>query len=188
MWSNARGGADAGAASAMAAWWANDVSRRAVQRALRRRGYGLALEYDIQLYFRRINALALIEGDPVDDLSRAGDRLWSAAAVALPPAGVVDIEIGFGPWPNNSPPRRGSSSKTISPTPCAPKRTIPPTDTIRISIASWPRPASPIRIGRMYGAARNAGLSSYRLWHVCSKSSAGPACPSASPIWARAWR
>lgn len=97
VWANARGHADAAAATAMAAWWANDASRRAVQRALRTfGGYGLALEYDIQLYFRRINGLALLDGDPLEDLTRAGDRLWGNARVALPPAGDIAIDIGFG--------------------------------------------------------------------------------------------
>jgi alkylation response protein AidB-like acyl-CoA dehydrogenase len=97
IWSNARGRADAAAATAMASWWASDTGRRAVQRALRTfGGYGLALEYDIQLYFRRINGLALLDGDPLNDLTRAGDRLWGDAKVALPPAGDVGIDIGFG--------------------------------------------------------------------------------------------
>ena len=96
-WSNARGHADAAAATAMASWWASDTGRRAVQRALRTfGGYGLALEYDIQLYFRRINALALLDGDPLEDLTRAGDRLWGGVTSALPPAGEIGIDIGFG--------------------------------------------------------------------------------------------
>jgi alkylation response protein AidB-like acyl-CoA dehydrogenase len=98
VWANARGHADAAAAVAMASWWASDMSRRAVLRALRTHGgYGLTLEYDAQLYFRRVNALALLDGDPLDDLTRAGDRLWGGVAAALPPAGDIGhIDLSFG--------------------------------------------------------------------------------------------
>ena len=97
VWANGCNHASAGAASAMAAWWAGDAARRAVQRALRTfGGYGLSLEYDIQLYFRRINAMALLDGDPLADLARAGDRLWGGASTTLPPSGKVDMDMGFG--------------------------------------------------------------------------------------------
>lgn len=96
-WANARGKTEAAAAVAMASWWASDTARRAATRAVRTHGgYGLTLEYDIQLYFRRINALALLDGDPLEDLSRAGDRLWGGVKTALPPSGEVSIDLGFG--------------------------------------------------------------------------------------------
>ncbi len=60
-------------------------------------GYGLSLEYDIQLYFRRAKAWALAGGDPRDELLRAASQLWSGEApVALPEAGPCPLEFGLG--------------------------------------------------------------------------------------------
>jgi alkylation response protein AidB-like acyl-CoA dehydrogenase len=39
-------------------------------------GYGFTLEYDIQLYFRRIKAWALQVGDRAKELERVADLLW----------------------------------------------------------------------------------------------------------------
>jgi len=41
-------------------------------------GYGFMLEYDIQLYLRRIKGLVLLNGDPARELSRLADELWGA--------------------------------------------------------------------------------------------------------------
>lgn len=93
----AAGHADAGAAVAMAYWWAGQAVEPAVQHSLRTfGGYGLSLEYDIQLYFRRAKVLSLIAGNPQTELDKVADRLWSNRQVALPPAGDVEIDFGFG--------------------------------------------------------------------------------------------
>jgi alkylation response protein AidB-like acyl-CoA dehydrogenase len=41
-------------------------------------GYGFMLEYDIQLYLRRIKAYALLNGDPARELGLLADELWGA--------------------------------------------------------------------------------------------------------------
>jgi alkylation response protein AidB-like acyl-CoA dehydrogenase len=88
----------AGAAVAMAYWWscktADETTRRAVHTY---GGYGVTLEYDLQLYFRRAKAWPLVLGDPADQLALGGRRLWlDAAPVPLPQAGdtVLDFEFG----------------------------------------------------------------------------------------------
>lgn len=43
-------------------------------------GYGFMLEYDIQLYFRRIKAWSLVQGDRQVELRRLADTLWGPAA------------------------------------------------------------------------------------------------------------
>ncbi|MDB5423250.1 MAG: hypothetical protein JWQ29_666 [Phenylobacterium sp.] len=97
IWAMSRGDTDAGAFSAMAFWWAGDAAGRAVQRALRTfGGYGLSLEYDVQLYFRRAKVLALLAGDSALDLERIAGRLWQGEAAALPDAGEVSVDFGFG--------------------------------------------------------------------------------------------
>ncbi len=44
-------------------------------------GYGFMLEYDIQLYFRRVKAWALVLGDPVREYARVGELLRAGATV-----------------------------------------------------------------------------------------------------------
>jgi hypothetical protein len=52
--------------AAMAFTFASEAARRATDRSLHAHGgYGYTLEYDIQLYFRRAKALALVAGDPL---------------------------------------------------------------------------------------------------------------------------
>ncbi len=99
VWAIARGRDDAAASVSMAWWWAGQAAARAVTRALRTfGGYGLSLEYDIQLYFRRGKAWALLNGDPAQELARIGDRLWASGnePIPLPDAGAVAIEFGYG--------------------------------------------------------------------------------------------
>jgi alkylation response protein AidB-like acyl-CoA dehydrogenase len=97
VWAIARGRADAAAAIPMAFWWAGQAARHAVTRSLRTfGGYGLSLEYDIQLYFRRGKAIHLPAGDPARELQRIGDRLWAGEAAALPDTGPVSLEFGYG--------------------------------------------------------------------------------------------
>ena len=97
IWAIARGRAEAGANIAQSWWFTGRAADRAVTRALRTfGGYGLSLEYDAQLYFRRAKALALMAGDPELELQRAGDRLWAKAPAALPDAGTVALDFSWG--------------------------------------------------------------------------------------------
>jgi alkylation response protein AidB-like acyl-CoA dehydrogenase len=98
IWAMARGRDDAAASVSMAFWWAAQSTPIAVNRALRTfGGYGLSVEYDIQLYFRRGKAAALPLGDPRAELVRVGDRLWGDARWSpLPDPGSIEIEFGYG--------------------------------------------------------------------------------------------
>jgi alkylation response protein AidB-like acyl-CoA dehydrogenase len=99
IWAMARGREDAAASVSMAFWFAAKTTATAVIRSLRTfGGYGLSVEYDIQLYFRRGKAMALPLGDPKTELMRAADRLWGPARWSpLPDPGHIDIEFGYGP-------------------------------------------------------------------------------------------
>jgi len=91
------GSPEAGARVSMAYWWAAHAVDQAVQHAVRTfGGYGLSLEYDVQLYFRRAKLLALIAGDPVHELDQVAARLWDDAPVTLPAAGDVGIDFTWG--------------------------------------------------------------------------------------------
>ncbi|MGA4532454.1 acyl-CoA dehydrogenase [Ectopseudomonas chengduensis] len=94
----AQGEQDAAALVSMAWWWAGQSATRAVARALHSfGGYGVSLEYDIQLYYRRARAWSLQAGDPVRELDAIADRLWSPAAEQpLPQAGETTLEFGYG--------------------------------------------------------------------------------------------
>jgi alkylation response protein AidB-like acyl-CoA dehydrogenase len=98
IWAMARGRDDAAASVSMAFWWAASSTSTAVTRSLRTfGGYGLAVEYDIQLYFRRGKAAALPLGDPKAELVRVADRLWGDARWSpLPDPGTMEIEFGYG--------------------------------------------------------------------------------------------
>jgi Acyl-CoA dehydrogenases len=87
----------AGARCAMAYWWAAHSVDQAVAHAVRTfGGYGVSLEYDIQIYFRRAKLLALIAGSLDGVLDCVADRLWNGAQVALPEAGTVGVEFEWG--------------------------------------------------------------------------------------------
>lgn len=78
-------------------WWVAEVCPQAAHRSLRTLGgYGLTLEYDSQLYLRRIKSWVLMCGNPDKALDDAGDRLFLQCNPALPPAGEVGIEFGLG--------------------------------------------------------------------------------------------
>jgi len=99
IWAIARRQPDAAALVSMAYAWAAETATRAVARALHTHGgYGLSLEYDIQLYHRRGKAWPLVLGDPRDELLAAADRLWgrAAAEVTLPDAGEIALDFGLG--------------------------------------------------------------------------------------------
>ncbi len=63
----------------MASGLAAEVSEQTVTDALHfHGGYGFMLEYDIQLYLRRVKGLALLGGDPTRELRQLADELWGA--------------------------------------------------------------------------------------------------------------
>ena len=97
IWAIARGDRDAAAYVSMAWWWATQASAKAVAHALHTfGGYGVSLEYDIQLYYRRGKAWALLAGDPQHELYAVADRLWNTDTITpLPDAGEVSVEFGY---------------------------------------------------------------------------------------------
>lgn len=94
----ARAQPDAQAIVPMALWWAGQSGRNATLKAMRVfGGYGMTMEYDAQLYYRRVHAWSLQGGDPDQLLQVAGDRLWhNSDPLPLPEAGDVAIDFGFG--------------------------------------------------------------------------------------------
>lgn len=97
VWALAHRPAEAAAAIATAWVWAVQAAPRATARALHTfGGYGVSLEYDIQLYYRRARAWSLVRGDVHDELLRLADRLWSNATVPLPLPGDMQLQFGVG--------------------------------------------------------------------------------------------
>jgi alkylation response protein AidB-like acyl-CoA dehydrogenase len=93
----ARGEKDAASKVSMAYWWAGKAARPAALLAMRVfGGYGMTMEYDAQLYFRRINAWSLLAGPTDFGLDEVASRLWAGEKVALPDAGEVVIDYGWG--------------------------------------------------------------------------------------------
>ena len=96
----AAGEASAAAHVSMAYFWAAEATSTSVARALHTfGGYGLSLDYDIQLYHRRGKAWALAGGDPHEALCEVADTLFGAgdANAALPETGPLAIDFGLGP-------------------------------------------------------------------------------------------
>jgi alkylation response protein AidB-like acyl-CoA dehydrogenase len=94
-----RGESNASALVPMAFWWSSQVSSAAMAAALHTYGgYGMSMEYDIQLYYRRAKAWALPAGDPQRELARVAQRLWSTGGpeAAMPDAGCCELEFGLG--------------------------------------------------------------------------------------------
>ncbi|MDB5986498.1 MAG: uncharacterized protein JWR16_1551 [Nevskia sp.] len=88
---------DAAATVSLAYWFATQALTRAVTRAIRVfGGYGMSMEYDIQLYFRRGRAWSVVAGDPLDELQHAGARLWGDAKTPLPDAGEIGMDFSWG--------------------------------------------------------------------------------------------
>ncbi len=93
----ALGTSDAGAAIGLSFWWSAKVADETTRRAVHTYGgYGVTLEYDLQLFFRRAKALPLTFGDPAGQLVEAGQRLWLGAQAPLPDAGDPDLDFEFG--------------------------------------------------------------------------------------------
>lgn len=89
---------DAAANVSMAYWWATQAANRAMGRALHAfGGYGVSLEYDIQLFYRRAKSWSLAGGDPHLELLRTAERLWDGTGEThLPDSGECSIDFGFG--------------------------------------------------------------------------------------------
>lgn len=98
-WAISRGDREAPALVSMAFWWASRAASSAMAAALHTYGgYGMSMEYDIQLFYRRAKAWALPAGDPQRELHRAAERLWGAAGpdTPLPPAGECELDFSLG--------------------------------------------------------------------------------------------
>ena len=97
-WSASRNDKEAPAAASMAYFWAAHTADQATRRALHTLGgYGLPVEHDSQLYFRRAKARALFMGDPGDELARVAERLWLGAEAPTIDAGDVGVDFRLGP-------------------------------------------------------------------------------------------
>lgn len=85
---------DAGANISGLYWWASRTARNSVAHAIQTfGGYGLTIEYDIQLYHRRAKSWAQVYGDPNTELTRAGRRLLLNEPVTLPDVGLLEVNF-----------------------------------------------------------------------------------------------
>ena len=90
------GDPSAAALVSQAVWWTADRCGVAAIRAMRVfGGYGMTMEYDAQIFFRRIASHSVIAGDPLFELERAGRRLFLGEAASLPQVGPTDISFEF---------------------------------------------------------------------------------------------
>ena len=80
-----------------ALWWSIRSAATATIRAMRTfGGYGMSMEYDAQLYFRRARAWSMLMGDPETELAVLGDRLWAGRSDPVPDIGDSGIDFEFG--------------------------------------------------------------------------------------------
>lgn len=80
-----------------ASWWAAHSVSIATIRSMRTLGgYGMSMEYDAQLYFRRGRAWSLLIGDPAAELVILGEKLWAGRRDPAPDRGENDVTFGFG--------------------------------------------------------------------------------------------
>jgi 3-oxochol-4-en-24-oyl-CoA dehydrogenase len=78
-------------------WFAAQSAGRAAVRAMRVfGGYGMSMEYDVQLYLRRMRSWSLVLGDPHDELVRAGSDLLGETRRPVPDPGPVEIDFTWG--------------------------------------------------------------------------------------------
>jgi alkylation response protein AidB-like acyl-CoA dehydrogenase len=97
VWALGEGLPDAAALISMAYVWGAQSATHSVARALHvHGGYGLSLEYDIQLYHRRAKGWALAAGDPQDELQRVFERRFEGSRPSLPDPGEVTIDFSLG--------------------------------------------------------------------------------------------
>lgn len=88
---------DAAAMIAMAGWWAGAAARSASLLSMRVfGGYGMTMEYQAQLFFRRINAWSLAAGTPEAEQDRIAARMWHGETAELPEAGEIEIDFSWG--------------------------------------------------------------------------------------------
>jgi alkylation response protein AidB-like acyl-CoA dehydrogenase len=80
-WAHDTGRPDAAALASMAFLFNADYAFRTARECLQfHGGYGVTLEYDVQLYFRRAKAWPLALGDPRPEYQRLADLTYPAAA------------------------------------------------------------------------------------------------------------
>ena len=90
----ADGDKEAAASVPMLFWWSVRTATTCVAHALHTfGGYGLSVEYDIQLYHRRAKSWGLMLGDPHQELALAGRRLFLGERAVLPDVGLVDVDF-----------------------------------------------------------------------------------------------
>jgi alkylation response protein AidB-like acyl-CoA dehydrogenase len=90
----ADGHPEAAATVSMLFWWCLRTATSCVAHAIHTfGGYGLSVEYDIQLYHRRAKTWPLVLGDPQQELVRAGRRLLLGETAALPDPGLVEVDF-----------------------------------------------------------------------------------------------
>ncbi len=98
VWRASREQLDAAATFAMAFAWAAEAATRATASALHTfGGYGLTLEYDVQLYHRRAKAWSGAAGDPQAMYLDIAEELWGDGQGSFPAAGDVPIDFSLGP-------------------------------------------------------------------------------------------
>ncbi len=84
----------AAATLSLASWFVRTKAPAAVITAMRVfGGYGMTMDYDAQLYYRRVTAWSLLAGDPESELDTAAARLFDQSASPLPAAGDVGISF-----------------------------------------------------------------------------------------------
>lgn len=82
---------------AMAFAWAAEAATRATATALHTfGGYGLTLEYDVQLYHRRAKAWSGATGDPQAVYLDVAEDLWGNVSGAIPKTGEVPVDFSLG--------------------------------------------------------------------------------------------
>ena len=89
---------DASALASLSLWWAATCAPQAALKSMRTfGGYGMTMEYDAQLYYRRITAWSLLAGNPDKVLDLAVDQIWGEAEQwAAPDAGDVIVDFAYG--------------------------------------------------------------------------------------------
>jgi alkylation response protein AidB-like acyl-CoA dehydrogenase len=93
----AKNSPDAGALICMTFWRSALTASETASRAMHTfGGYGVTVDYDVQLFFRRAKALALVYGDPQRQLAEAGSRMWLGLDAPIPDAGDPDLDFDFG--------------------------------------------------------------------------------------------
>jgi len=82
---------------AAASWWSARAAATATVRAMRTYGgYGMSMEHDAQLYFRRGRAWSLLSGDPAAELDVLAERLWCGRGDRAPHLGETEVTFAFG--------------------------------------------------------------------------------------------